>query len=71
MIGETLKLPVVSLTPQEAAAHFEPPFIATAYATDAPASSARTRKLLDWTPTHPTLLADLTHGDYFVDSAGG
>ena len=64
-IGEHLGVPTVSLTPEQAAERFGP-FMAVAYATDAPASSARTRELLGWAPAHPTLLADLAHGDYFT-----
>ncbi len=64
-IGEHLGVPTVSLTPDEAAERFGS-FMAAAYGTDAPASSAHTRELLGWTPTHPTLLADLEHGDYFT-----
>jgi hypothetical protein len=33
---------------------------------DNPTTSARTRELLDWKPTHPGLLADLDQGHYFV-----
>ncbi len=65
-IGELLDLPVVSLGPDAFAEHVGSPFIATAFATDAPASSALTRELLGWTPTHPTLLADIEHGDYLA-----
>jgi nucleoside-diphosphate-sugar epimerase len=64
-IGRGLGLPVVSLTPDEAAGHFVSPFMAHIYGMDAPASSTLTRELLGWVPTHPTLLADLEHGDYF------
>lgn len=53
------------MTLEEASPLFDVGFIAGAYAIDAPASSARTRSLLGWTPTHPTLLDDLEHGDYF------
>jgi hypothetical protein len=35
-------------------------------AADMPASSAITRELLDWTPTHPGLLADIEEGHYFA-----
>ena len=42
------------------------PFLARAFATDAPASSARTQALLGWTPAHPTLLEDMEFGDYFA-----
>lgn len=67
LIGRQLDLPVVSLTVEEASAYFDVSFIAAAYAVDAPASSRHTRALLGWAPTHPTLLDDLEHGDYFAD----
>ncbi|WP_238846584.1 hypothetical protein [Nocardia terpenica] len=60
--------PLVALTPAEAVAHFPSPFLAAAYGIDAPVSSVRTRALLGWSPTHPTLLADLEHGDYLTTS---
>ena len=53
VIGRRLGLPVRSL-PQEDFGPFGPIF-----ALDQPASSARTRQALGWTPTHPSLLADL------------
>jgi hypothetical protein len=53
------------LTREHAAAHFENPFLARCFVTDAPASSAKTRALLGWTPTHATLLEDMETGDYF------
>jgi nucleoside-diphosphate-sugar epimerase len=65
-IGRALGLPVVSLTPDEAATHFISPFMATAYGFDGPVSSARTREQLGWSPSHPALLDDLTRGDYLV-----
>jgi nucleoside-diphosphate-sugar epimerase len=65
-IARGLGLPTASLTPEEAAAHFVSPFMATAYGFDGPVSSARTRKLLGWSPTHPALLDDLEHGDYLA-----
>ncbi len=65
IIGRKLDLPAESMTLEEASPLFDVSFIAGAYAIDAPASSARTRSLLSWTPTHPTLLDDLEHGDYF------
>ncbi len=68
-IGELLNVPTRSLSPQQAAEHFGNPFMATAYSTDAPASSDRTHALLGWTPTHPTLLEDLDHGDYINSTA--
>lgn len=64
-IGRKLGLPTASLTQEQMAPLFAVPFIAGAFATDAPASSALTRSLLGWTPAHPTLLQDLDTGDYF------
>ena len=66
LIGRALHLPTVSLTGDEAARHFGNPFFAKAFATDAPASSAHTQKLLGWAPAHATLLDDLATGDYFT-----
>ncbi len=63
-IARGLDLPSISLTPDEATEHFATPFMATVYGVDAPASSAHTQQLLGWSPTHPTLLDDLAHGDY-------
>jgi len=34
-----------------------------------PTSSARTRALLKWEPTHAGLLADIAEGHYFADAA--
>ncbi|MEV5347656.1 SDR family oxidoreductase [Streptomyces achromogenes] len=65
-IARRLSLPTVSLTPAEAATHFVSPFMATAYGFDNPVSSTHTQQLLDWSPTHPTLLDDLEHGDYLT-----
>jgi nucleoside-diphosphate-sugar epimerase len=65
-IARGLGLPAVSLTPDEAAAHFPSPFMATVYGFDAPVSSSYTQELLGWSPTHPALLDDLEHGDYLV-----
>ncbi|WP_328462199.1 SDR family oxidoreductase [Streptomyces sp. NBC_00448] len=68
-IGRMLGLPTASLAPEEAAEHFGNPFMARVFGIDAPVSSDGTRQLLGWTPTHPTLLEDLEHGDYFTPSA--
>jgi nucleoside-diphosphate-sugar epimerase len=65
-IGRTLDLPVVSVGPDEAPAHFGSAALAAVFAADVPVSSARTRELLGWTPSHHTLLEDLEHGDYFA-----
>ncbi|MFF1610953.1 SDR family oxidoreductase [Amycolatopsis sp. NPDC058278] len=63
-IGRGLDLPAVSLTPDEAAGHYASPFMASVYGFDAPVSSTFTRELLGWSPTRPTLLDDIEHGDY-------
>lgn len=64
VIGEGLKLPVASLSPDEAAAHFG--WLAAFAGLDMPASSAWTRETLGWTPTGPGLIADLRAMDYGV-----
>jgi nucleoside-diphosphate-sugar epimerase len=56
-LGRSLKLPVVSLTGDEVAAHFG--WMAMFAGMDMPASSAITRKKLGWTPVGPGLIADL------------
>ncbi|WP_426502394.1 SDR family oxidoreductase [Dactylosporangium sp. McL0621] len=53
VIGRRLGLPVEAV-PQQTFGPFGPIF-----AMDQPASSARTREVLGWRPTHPGLLADL------------
>jgi nucleoside-diphosphate-sugar epimerase len=70
-IARALDLPTVSLTPDEAAAHFASSFMAAVYGHDAPASSSCTRELLGWSPTHSTLLDDLEHGDYLTAGPSG
>ncbi|HLZ88934.1 MAG TPA: SDR family oxidoreductase [Puia sp.] len=62
-IGRQLKLPVVSLSPEEAAAHFG--WFAQMAALDCPASSKITQERLDWHPSHPGLLEDLAGDIYF------
>ena len=64
VIGRHLNLPVVSVAPEDAADHFM--WLARFLAPDSPASSALTRELMGWQPTHPGLLDDLDHGHYFV-----
>jgi nucleoside-diphosphate-sugar epimerase len=62
-IGRGLGVPVVSKTAEEAAEHFG--WFARFAGLDCPASSAKTRQELRWTPAQPGLLADLEHGTYF------
>ena len=57
VIGEGLKVPVVSLSPEKAQAHFG--WLAMFVGFDMPASSALTRQRLGWRPTGPELIADL------------
>lgn len=61
-IGKQLNIPVVSISAEEAPAHFG--WFVSFATIDAPASSKLTQKLLNWTPTHQTLLADLQQGVY-------
>ncbi|KPI29847.1 hypothetical protein OK074_6763 [Actinobacteria bacterium OK074] len=63
-IGRQLGLPVTSLDPEDAPAHFG--FVAHVATLDMPASSAVTRKLVGWEPVGPGLLADLAEGHYFA-----
>ncbi|MFG2593189.1 SDR family oxidoreductase [Streptomyces sp. NPDC048438] len=63
VIGRQLDVPVVSVAPEEAAAHFS--WLAGFLGLDAPASHALTGELLDWRPTRPGLLEDLEKGHYF------
>ena len=62
VVGAGLNLPVVSLTPEEAPAHFG--WLAMFAGLDLPASSVKTRELLGWTPIGPGLLDDLRRMDY-------
>ena len=57
VIGKGLKVPVVSISPEEAQAHFGWLAIFTGF--DMPASSELTRQRLGWRPTGPGLIADL------------
>jgi nucleoside-diphosphate-sugar epimerase len=63
VIGRHLDVPVVSIAPGDAAEHFT--WLARFLAIDGPASSALTRELLGWQPTHAALIADLDQGHYF------
>ncbi|MFI6620895.1 SDR family oxidoreductase [Streptomyces sp. NPDC050528] len=63
-IGRQLKVPAVSLTPDEASRHFAG-FLAPLVALDNPASSALTRQRTGWRPTHPALVPDIELGHYF------
>ncbi|WP_067816900.1 NAD-dependent epimerase/dehydratase family protein [Nocardia inohanensis] len=61
-IGHTLGLPVASIEPATAGAHFG--FVGRFFGLDMSASSERTRELLDWQPAGPTLLEHIAAGAY-------
>jgi nucleoside-diphosphate-sugar epimerase len=63
-IGRGLKVPVVSKSPEEAAAHFGS--IGMFIGRDLIGSSAQTKRMLGWRPTGPGLIADLDQAHYFV-----
>ena len=64
VIGRRLNLPVVSKSPDEAAEHFG--WMAMFFGIDCPASSAKTRNVLGWSPRQPGLIADLDQTHYFA-----
>lgn len=66
-IGRGLKLPVVSKSPQEAAAHFGG--LAVFAGRDLTGSSVQTQRRLGWHPTGPGLIADLDGANYFEQIA--
>jgi nucleoside-diphosphate-sugar epimerase len=59
-VGKRLNLPVASITPEAAPAHFG--FLAMFANRDAPTSSRLTQERLGWTPTGPGLVEDLIAG---------
>ncbi len=63
VIGRHLGIPVESVSPENAAAHFT--WMAGFIGLDSPASSALTRELLGWEPAQPGLIGDLDEGHYF------
>ncbi len=63
VIGRGLKIPVASLPPDQAQAHFGVLGMFTAL--DMPASSTRTQERLGWHPSGPGLIADLEQMQYF------
>jgi nucleoside-diphosphate-sugar epimerase len=66
-IGRGLKVPVVSKSREEAAAHFG--WLAAFVGLDLTGSSAQTRERLRWRPTGPGLIADLDGAKYFEQAA--
>jgi nucleoside-diphosphate-sugar epimerase len=64
-IGRGLKIPVVSLSPEEAAAHFG--WLGIFSGMDNTASSTLTQRRLGWNPTRqPGLIDDLDHANTFA-----
>ncbi|HTX30735.1 MAG TPA: SDR family oxidoreductase [Solirubrobacteraceae bacterium] len=61
-IGRRLQLPATSIPADQADQQFG--FLGRFVAMGMPASSARTRQLLDWEPTGPGLIADIDAGAY-------
>ncbi|WP_248703822.1 SDR family oxidoreductase [Curtobacterium sp. MWU13-2055] len=61
-IGEVLGLPVTSIDPADADAHFG--FIGRFFGMEMSATSDATQKLLGWEPTGPGLLEDIAAGAY-------
>ncbi|OXM62702.1 SDR family oxidoreductase [Amycolatopsis vastitatis] len=61
-IGSAFDLPVASIPLDEVQAHFG--WIGTFFGMDLAATSTKTRELLGWTPTGPTLTEDLAAGAY-------
>jgi nucleoside-diphosphate-sugar epimerase len=64
VIGRHPHLPVRSIPPEEANAHFG--FLGGLVSVDNPTSNALTRQRLGWEPVEPGLLADLDEGHYFA-----
>ena len=60
--GKGLKLPVISISPEEAGEHFG--VFAHFAGLDMPASSEWTQKALGWKPNGPSLVEDLTNMKY-------
>src|SRR5260370_14267902 len=72
VIGRGLKVPVISVSPEEAPAHFG--WLAAFAGRDLPASGALTQERLGWRPTGPGLIADLEQMRYHkteIDAASG
>lgn len=64
-IGRGLNVPAKSVSAEEATTLLGG-FIGMIAQLDNPTSSARTRELLGWKPTHAGLLADIAEGHYFA-----
>ena len=67
-IGRSLKIPVVSKSPEEAAAHFG--WLAAFVGRELTGSSVQTQNRLGWRPTGPTLITDLENMSYSEKAVG-
>jgi nucleoside-diphosphate-sugar epimerase len=68
VIGKGLRVPVISVPPEEALAHFG--WLAEFAGRDLPASGVLTQERLAWHPTGRGLIADLEQVRYFATDAG-
>lgn len=66
-IGRGLGVPARSISPERATEQLGG-FLGMVVQLDNPTSSARTREILGWKPTHADLLSDIAEGHYFRDS---
>jgi nucleoside-diphosphate-sugar epimerase len=64
-IGNFLQLPAVSVPVADVEAHFG--WIGRFFSMDIVATNTKTRELLDWHPSGPTLLDDIAAGAYALD----
>jgi hypothetical protein len=67
-IGRGLNVPVKSIPPDQATEIFGG-FLGMVAQLDNLTSSARTRELLGWKPTHADQLADIAEGHYFASAS--
>jgi nucleoside-diphosphate-sugar epimerase len=66
LIGRHLGVPVRSIPAESASEHFG--WLGQFVSADMAASHAITSELLGWNPTHPGLIEDLEHGQYFASA---
>ena len=64
VIGRRLNIPVVSMSPEEAANHFG--WFVHFAALDCPATSVETQQQLGWRPTQASLIPDIDQPSYFA-----
>jgi nucleoside-diphosphate-sugar epimerase len=65
-MGRHLGVPAASVAPADAAEHFAQ--LGHFVGLDSPASAAKTRELLGWEPTGPSLLEDLEQDNYYREA---